>query len=205
MTTNAKLEHQVIVGFVPRNSSVLDLGCGDGELLHLLVNKKSVRGQGIEINEQAIYECVAKGLSVFHGDLNTGLVDFSDKSIDYVILDQTLQQLERPDDVLSDALRVGRKTIVVFPNFAHYLARLQMLIRGRSPVTPFLPYQWHDTPNLRFFSTLDFRDYCGQKGIRIEKAIYLSKRRIVGCFPNLRSQIGVFLIGRSLNPGAGVR
>ena len=191
-----KLEYQVIVDLVPPGASILDLGCGDGYLMNLLATRKGAKVQGIEIDEQAIYQCVAKGLSVFHGDLDTGLVDFSDQSFDFVILDQTLQQLERPDEVLDDALRVGRKVIVGFPNFAHYSARLQMLLRGRSPVTPFLPYQWHDTPNLRFFSTLDFVDYCREKKIRIEKAVHLSAKRIVGLMPNLRSQVGIFLITR---------
>ncbi len=191
-----KLEYQVIVDLVPPGASILDLGCGDGYLMNLLATRKGAKVQGIEIDEQAIYQCVAKGLSVFHGDLDTGLVDFSDQSFDFVILDQTLQQLERPDEVLGDALRVGRKVIVGFPNFAHYSARLQMVLRGRSPVTPFLPYQWHDTPNLRFFSTLDFVDYCREKKIRIEKAVHLSAKRIVGLMPNLRSQVGIFLITR---------
>ena len=191
-----RLEYRVIVDLVPPGSSVLDLGCGDGHLMDLLATRKAAKVQGIEIDEQAIYQCVAKGLSVFHGDLDTGLVDFSDQSFDFVILDQTLQQLEKPDEVLADALRVGKRTIVGFPNFAHYSARLQMLFHGRSPVTPFLPYQWHDTPNLRFFSTLDFFDYCRQKQIKIEKAVYLSAKRVLGLMPNLRSQVGIFLISR---------
>lgn len=191
-----KLEYRVIVDLVPPGASVLDLGCGDGHLMDLLATRKVARVQGIEIDERAIYQCVAKGLSVFHGDLDTGLVDFSDKSFDFVILDQTLQQLERPDEVLADALRVGRKVIVGFPNFAHYSARLQMLFRGRSPVTPFLPYQWHDTPNLRFFSTLDFVDYCREKNIRIEKAVHLSATRVARVLPNLTAQVAIFLIER---------
>ncbi len=191
-----KLEYRVIADLVPPGASVLDLGCGNGDLMHVLATRKTAKVQGIEIDEQAIYRCVAKGLSVIHGDLDTGLVDFSDKSFDLVVLDQTLQQLKKPDDVLADALRVGRKVIVGFPNFAHYSARFQMLMRGRSPVTPFLPYEWHDTPNLRFFSTLDFVAYCREKKISIEKKVYLSTNRIVTVLPNLLSQVGIFLISR---------
>jgi len=191
-----KLEYRVIVSLVRRGASVLDLGCGDGELMQLLATRKSAGVKGIEIDEQAIYRCVAKGLSVFHGDLDTGLVDFGDRSFDFVILDQTLQQLERPDEVLADALRVGKKVIVGFPNFAHYSARLQMLFRGRSPVTRFLPYQWHDTPNLRFFSALDFVDYCRSRNIQIEKAVYLTATKVARLMPNLTSQVGIFLISR---------
>jgi methionine biosynthesis protein MetW len=117
-------------------------------------------------------------------------------TIDYVILDQTLQQLQKPDAVLADALRVGKQVIVAFPNFAQMTARLQMLLRGRSPVTPYLPYQWHDSPNLRFFSVLDFKDYCRAKSIRIGKEAYVSDNRVIRVLPNLRSEIGVFLITR---------
>jgi methionine biosynthesis protein MetW len=196
ITLAEKLEYRVIANLVPPGASVLDLGCGNGDLMQLLATRKMAKVQGIEIDEQAIYRCVAKGLSVFHGDLDTGLVDFSDHSFDLVILDQTLQQLKRPDDVLTDALRVGRKVIVGFPNFAHYSARLQMLLRGRSPVTPFLPYEWHDTPNLRFFSTLDFIHYCRSKSITIEKAVHLSSTRVVHFLPNLTAQVGIFLIAK---------
>jgi methionine biosynthesis protein MetW len=205
MRMPVKLEHQMIVGMIAPNSSVLDLGCGDGQLMDLITRRKSGRCQGIEIDEQAIYTCVGKGLSVFHGDLNTGLVDFMDGSFDYVILDQTLQQLEKPDEVLSDALRVGNMVIVVFPNFAHYSARLQMLLKGRSPVTPFLPYEWHDTPNLRFFSTLDFQDYCCAKGIRVKRSVYTSSDRVVRLFPNFRSQLGIFLIQKIFSPSRELR
>ena len=191
-----KLEYRVIADLVPQGASVLDLGCGNGDLMHVLATRRAAKVQGIEIDEQEIYRCVAKGLSVFHGDLDTGLVDFSDRSFDLVILDQTLQQLKKPDDVLADALRVGRKVIVGFPNFAHYSARLQMLLRGRSPVTPFLPYEWHDTPNLRFFSTLDFVHYCRERKITIEKAVHLSAARVVRFLPNLTAQVGIFLISQ---------
>jgi methionine biosynthesis protein MetW len=191
-----KLEHSIILDWIPPCTSILDLGCGDGDLMDLLAQKKQVRGQGIEIDEQAIYRCVAKGLSVFHGDLDTGLVDFGDRTMDYVILDQTLQQLQKPDAVLADALRVGKQVIVAFPNFAQLSARFQMLFRGRSPVTPYLPYQWHDSPNLRFFSVLDFKDYCREREIRISKEAYVVANRLIRVLPNLRSDIGVFLISR---------
>ena len=114
-----KLEHEVIVGWIEKGSSVLDLGCGNGDLLAALVKEKQVKAQGIEIDEKAIYECVAKGLSVVQQDIETGLSEYLDKSFDYVILAGSLQQVKKPDPVLSAALRVGKKTIVSFPNFAH--------------------------------------------------------------------------------------
>ncbi|MDD4955804.1 MAG: methionine biosynthesis protein MetW, partial [Candidatus Omnitrophica bacterium] len=113
-----KSDHKAILDMVEANSSVLDLGCGDGDLLELLMLKKNVRGQGIEIDEQAIYRCVAKGLSVLHGDIDTGLSEYKDKAFDYIILNQSLQQLKHVETVLFDALRVGKKVIVGFPNFA---------------------------------------------------------------------------------------
>jgi len=154
---NFPLEYKAILEWVKRGASVLDLGCGNGELLLLLVREKSVKAQGIEIDEQAIYQCVARGLSVFHEDIDHGLSDYADQSFDYVILNQSFQQVKNPDIVLAEALRVGREVIVGFTNFAQYLARFQIFFKGRTPVTPSLPYAWHDTPNLHFlyhFSSL---------------------------------------------------
>jgi methionine biosynthesis protein MetW len=155
-----KIEHQVIMDWVEQGASVLDLGCGDGELLARLIEEKQVRAQGIEISEQAIHRCVAQGLSVFQEDIDTGLSEYADKSFDYVILNQTFQQVKKPDFVLKEALRVGKKTIVGFPNFVHYTARFQLFFRGKVPVTPSLPYEWYDTPNLHFLSIADFKEYC---------------------------------------------
>jgi methionine biosynthesis protein MetW len=188
------LEHRAILKWVRRGSSVLDLGCGDGVLLDLLVREKSVRAQGIEIDEQAIYKCVAKGLSVFHEDIDHGLSDYSNQSFDYVVLDQSFQQVKNPDIVLKEALRVGREVIVGFPNFAHCLARLQMFFKGKTPVTPSLPYAWHDTPNLHFLSISDFVHYCHERKIKIEKSVFIGKNKGVKIFPNLFALTGLFLI-----------
>ena len=153
MDTKAKRpDIDTIKDLILPGSSVLDLGCGDGELLYSLVNEKNVRGFGIEIDEASIYKCVAKGLSVFHGDIDTGLSEYRDKSFDYVILNESIQEVKRVDSVLSDALRVGKKVIVGIPNFAYYNARLQIFFLGRVPITRSLPYQWYDTPNLHFLS-----------------------------------------------------
>jgi methionine biosynthesis protein MetW len=188
------LEYRTIIEWIREGSSVLDLGCGNGELLSLLVREKSVRGQGIEINEQAIYQCVAKGLSVFHEDIDRGLSDYPDQSFDYVILHQSFQQVKSPDIVLKEALRVGREVIVGFPNFAHYLARLQMFFKGKAPVTPSLPYEWHDTPNLHFLSILDFIGYCHRRNIRIRKSFFIGRNRRVKMLPNLVALVGMFVI-----------
>ena len=139
---DVQFDHKVILDLIQEQSTVLDLGCGTGDLLYLLIKEKKARVQGIEIDEQAIYKCVAKGLNVFHGDVDSGLSEFNDKSFDYVVLNQSLQQILHVDKVLIDALRVGKKVIVGIPNFAHYKSRLQMFFQGKAPITEALPYQW---------------------------------------------------------------
>ncbi len=192
-----KLEHRKIAGLVRPGSSVLDLGCGDGTLLSLLVLEKEVRAQGLEQDEQAIYQCVAKGLSVFHGDIDTGLSEYGDRSFDYVIFDQSLQQVRQPARALAEALRVGREVIVAFPNFAFWSSRFQICIRGRTPVTPSLPYSWYDSPNLHFLSIADFTGYCRKRGIPILNSIVLGRERVVRVLPNLLGETGIFLIART--------
>ncbi|MCK9614759.1 MAG: methionine biosynthesis protein MetW [Candidatus Omnitrophica bacterium] len=191
-----KSDHKAILDMVEQNSSVLDLGCGGGELLELLTLRKNVRGQGIEIDEQAIYRCVARGLSVLHGDIDTGLSEYKDKAFDYIILNQSLQQLKHVETVLFDALRVGKKVIVGFPNFAYYRARLRLFFRGRVPVTASLPYTWYETPNLHFLSTLDFLDYCREKKIKVERKVYIAGENRIFLLPNFFANIGIFLISK---------
>ena len=192
-----KVDQEVISGWVEADSSVLDLGCGDGELLTRLIQEKRVRAQGIELSEQAIHQCVAGGLSVFQEDIDTGLAEFADKSFDYVILNQTFQQVKKPDFVLQEALRVGKKSIVGFPNFVHFRARFQIFFHGRVPVTSALPYEWYDTPNLHFLSIADFTEYCEKRRVRIEQAEYIKGDRKVRFLPNLFAETGLFLLSKS--------
>jgi methionine biosynthesis protein MetW len=191
---SVKLDHKIILALIQPGSSVLDLGCGEGGLLSVLEREKRSRVQGIEIDEQAIYKCVARGLSVLHGDIDSGLPDYGDKSFDYVILNQSFQQVKKPDVVLRGALRVGKEVIVSFPNFAHYSARLQIFFKGKTPVTPSLPYEWHDTPNLHFLSISDFIEYCRKRNIKIKKAASVGLKKRVKIFPNLFALIGIFLL-----------
>ncbi len=191
---STKLEHKIILGMVKPRSSVLDLGCGDGELMSALVRENKSKARGIEIDEQAIYKCVSRGLSVLHGDIDSGLIDYEDKSFDYVILSQSFQQVKQIDMVLKEALRVGKEVIVSFPNFAYYSARLRIAFRGKTPISHSLPYEWYDTPNLHFLSISDFFDYCHRRSIKITESVYIGEKGRVKIFPNLFALIGIFLI-----------
>ncbi|XUW99705.1 MAG: methionine biosynthesis protein MetW [Dehalogenimonas sp.] len=190
-------DHEVIAGLVSPGSSVLDLGCGEGELMAYLAEKRSVRARGVEIAEQAIYRCVGRGLSVSHQDIDNGLSEYGDRSFDYVILNQCLQQVKSPQTVVAEAVRVGRKAIVGVSNFAHISARWQLGVAGRAPVTPALPFQWFDSPNLHFLSLSDFHDYCRRNGIIIEKAVYLNEGSRVRVLPNVLAQTGIFVISKT--------
>ncbi|NJD75515.1 MAG: methionine biosynthesis protein MetW [Candidatus Methanoperedens sp.] len=190
------IEYRIILNWILDKSSVLDLGCHEGELLSLIVKEKNARVHGIEINEQAIYKCVELGLSVSHQDIDNGLSEYGDESFDYVILNQSLQQVKKPDVVLKESLRVGKKVIIGFPNFAHYKVRCQIFFRGKTPVTPSLPYEWYETPNLHFLSISDFIGYCQRQNIRIIRTAFINNNGKAGILPNLLAQTGLFLISK---------
>lgn len=191
---NLRSDHKIILELIAPNTRILDLGCGDGELLALLVKQKNVRGTGVEIDEKAIYKCVERGLSISHGDIDSGLSDYADKRFDYVILNESLQQVLNPEKVILEALRVGKKVIVGIPNFCHLSSRFQIFFQGHVPITKELPHQWYDTPNLRFLSIKDFRKFCKDKKILIEKERDLNRGFEVPFFPNVLARIGIFLL-----------
>jgi len=199
---NIRVDHKYILQFIEPNTRVLDLGCGDGELLSTVMKQKNCRAAGIEIDEKAIYKCVERGVSVSHGDIDSGLADYSDKCFDYVILNESLQEVLNPEKVIAEALRVGKKAIVGIPNFCHLTARLQIFFLGRVPVTKGLPYKWYNTPNLRFLSIKDFRDFCAERSITIERECALDSQSEVKFAHNLLSDIAIFLLS---SPSSGVK
>jgi len=192
--TIKRLDHQAIYEAIAPGAKVLDLGCGNGDLLDLLVKGKNVKAQGVEVSDEAIHACVEKGLSVFHSDIDSGLPYYPDQSFDYVILNQSLQEVKGVDSVICEALRVGKNVIIGFPNFAHIEARILLCFGGRGPISSSLPYEWNSTPNLRFLSIKDFRDFCRRKGYKVLKADYLGPRGRVHVLPNLLALQAVFVI-----------
>ncbi|MBU1125893.1 MAG: methionine biosynthesis protein MetW [Candidatus Omnitrophica bacterium] len=190
-------DHRIITRIVDAGAKVLDLGCGNGQLMLLLVKEKKAKVQGIELSEQAIYQCVEKGVSVFHSDIDSGLTEYPDNSFDYVILNESLQEVKKVEFVIQEALRVGKKVIVGFPNFAHIKARVALALCGNAPSTKSLPYHWYDTPNLRFLSISDFENYCATHKIRILQRFYLGKKRLISFFPNLFALNSLFILSKN--------
>lgn len=196
ISEDVRLDHRIIYGIVEAGSKILDLGCGNGDLMYLLAREKNARVQGIELDEAAIYECVKKGMSVIHGNIEEGLREYPDGSFDDVILNQSIQQVKMVDEVFEQALRIGRRIIVGFPNFAHLGARTMLFFRGKSPVTESLPYRWNDTPNVRFLSITDFRQFCAARSLRILESHYLGGTKEIRWWPNLLAKDALFVIAK---------
>jgi methionine biosynthesis protein MetW len=191
-----RLDYKIIYEIIEPAARVLDLGCGSGDLLYLLARDKNAKVQGIELNDEAIYQCVKKGLSVFNSDIESGLVEYPEQSFDYVILNQSMQEVTKVDFIIQEALRVAGKVIVGFPNFAHIAARLRLFSQGRAPMTKALPHCWYDTPNVRSLSVSDFQDFCKEKHIRVLKAYYLGEKKLVRFWPNLFALNAIFVLTR---------
>lgn len=194
-----RLDYRVIEDHVAPGARVLDVGCGDGALLQELILQKDVEGQGIDIDVNQVLRCIARGVPVYHGDMLEGMSLFEDGRFDCVILSQTLQQIHHPERVLREMLRVGRRAIISFPNFGHWRVRLQLLWRGRMPVTRVLPAQWHDTPNIHMLTAKDFRAFCRDQGARIVDEVYISSsyKQSSSWLANLRAATAVFVVERA--------
>jgi len=191
-----RLDYKLIEQYVEPGARVLDLGCGDGTLLEDLMREKDVDGVGIDIDVEEVQRCIARGVPVYHGDMIEAMEMFGDKSFDCVILSQTLQQAREPDRVVQEMLRVGRRGIISFPNFGHWRVRLQLLIRGKAPRTPVLPYTWYNTPNIRVLTIKDFVDFCRQEGMHIVDRIFLTPRygRLPRFKANLLASTAIFVV-----------
>ena len=198
----ARVDLLLVADMVTTGARVLDVGCGDGELLRLLTEDRGVDGRGIELSREGVNESVAKGLAVIQGDADTDLADYPDDAFDTVILSQTLQATRQPHVVLEHMLRIGRNAIVSFPNFGHWRIRLQVAFGGHMPRTDNLPYAWWESPNIHFCTIKDFRDLCDFANVRIERAVALNaygkplRFNAPWWFWNLFGEQAVFLLSR---------
>ena len=195
-----KKEFKIIADLILKNSRVLDVGCGDGELMSFLYKNITKDVRGIEISKQNVQKCISKGLTVIEGDAEKDLIQFPDSSFDIVILGQTLQAFLNPEKVLNELLRVGKKAIVTIPNFGHWKVRLHLLIKGTMPVTENLPNEWYNTPNLHMCTLRDFFNFCSERNIKVFKSLALKGEKTQKIdtknisLRNLDSQLGIFLI-----------
>ena len=189
-------DFDVVTNWVPKGASVLDLGCGDGELLTRLQRERGSIGYGVEIEDSAVLACLSRGLNVLQGNIESGLNLFDDGAFDVVILSQTLQATRHTEALVREVLRVGKSAIVTLPNFGHWSVRWQLGVGGRMPVSKRLPYQWYDTPNVHFSTITDFDVFCADKGITVERRAALAGGRAITFLANVRGETAVFQIRR---------
>ena len=195
-----KKEFKVIAQIIKNNKRVLDVGCGDGILMEYLKFNQHNDVRGLEPQKDLVQKCIAKGLSVIEGDAEKELIQFPEKSFDYVVLSQTLQAFRYPEKVLNQLLKIGKQTIVSIPNFGYWKVRLHLLFKGTMPVTKNLPNEWYDTPNLHMCTIKDFVNFCNEKNIKIDKSLCLTNEKISKItnsnmfYKNIFSQLGIFVV-----------
>lgn len=199
---DVRIDFDIVAENIHDRVKVLDVGCGDGTLLRMLVDRKRVKARGIEINEENVLACVNKGLSVLQGDIDEGLNEYyKDNSFDYVLALRTVQVIWNPKKSIDEMLRIGQKVIISFPNFAHFRIRFGLLFKGRMPKNRLLPYEWYNTPNIHLLTINDFLGFCRENGISIERRYFLpglTRRRsiLARVWPNLFAHYGLFVISR---------
>ena len=195
-----KQEFKIISSLIEKNSKILDVGCGNGELMKYILENISKNIRGLEISKRNVQECIEKGLTVIEGNAELDLGQFPDKSFNYVILSQTLQAFLNPEKVLNELLRVGKKAIVTIPNFGHWKVRLNLLVKGTMPITKSLPNSWYNTPNLHMCTIKDFFQFSKIINFRIFKSLALINKKVSNInssnlfFKNLFGELGIFLI-----------
>ena len=195
------LNYSLISEMVEEKAHILDLGCGSGELLQMLKENKNVKGLGIDINQDNVISSLKKGLSVIQGNIDIGLKEFADKSYDYVILNQTLQSTHNPEYVMNEMLRVGKKCVVSFPNFAYWRVRCHLFFKGQMPKSRMLPFEWYDTPNIHLLTVSDFFEFAKKRNIKILKSIYTTRAQVkkfplTEFFPNLLAEEVIFVVSK---------
>jgi methionine biosynthesis protein MetW len=201
-----RVDHLLIAEMVTAAARVIDIGCGDGALLQLLAECKSVDGRGVEISRERVNACVAQGLAVIQGDADRDLADYPDDAFDYAILSLTIQATQNPRAVLENLLRIGRHAIVSFPNFGHWQVRTRLLLGGRMPVTEYLPDAWYESPNAHLCTIKDFADLCAKVEAKVERAVAFNTSgqqlgtwsRLPMTLHNLLGEKAVFLLSRRL-------
>jgi methionine biosynthesis protein MetW len=190
-----RLDHRKICFIIPTQAKVLDLGCGNGELLELLTRNKQIEGSGIEISPSKMQEAIAKGMSVIQGDLEDTIKDYRNGQFDYCILSQTLQDLKHPEGTLKEMLRVGKKVIITFYNLAYWRYRIHIMFKGTFPKSKDLPYEWLTT-NILFLSVKDFEAFCEANHIHIVQTLYFAHEKQIHFWPNVCSTLCIFEIAR---------
>ena len=197
---NLRADLQIIEKWISPGSHVLDLGCGNGELLHYLQSQKKVRGYGLEIDPDNINTCINKGVNVIEKNLDHGLDNFADRSFDTVVMTKALQAVHYPDRILEDMLRIGREAILTFPNFGHWRCRLYLGMKGRMPVSEFMPYTWYNTPNIHFCTFKDFENLCHERSVKILDRLVVDQThqssRLSAMWPNLLGEVAIYRVTR---------